>query len=160
MKRIEVVADAQDTKIQMTWSNRQWEITSQEDQSGLKVSDTVNAPRPYGPMIRFLASPGPIVIVIGSKDLHRYLATRIAHDLFVNHRIRVNIVSAAEGLEAVAKETLSTSNIAVIGCPTDNIFAKWLFAQRQVPGRSSLMSMGSDYQCLFRQKVSWRSRGD
>jgi hypothetical protein len=135
VKRIEVVADAQDTKVQMTWSNRQWEITNQEEYFGPEVKrDVVNTPRPYGPMIRFLASAGPIVIVVGSKDLHRDLATRIAHDLFVNHRIRVNIISAAEGLQAVAKDTISTSNIAVIGCPTDNMFAKWLFAQRQIPG--------------------------
>jgi len=83
-------------------------------------------------MIRLLSSPGPLIFVCESQALHLDIAERLAHDVFVHHRLDSEIVSAEEGLIRVAQERVS-GNMVVIGTPFENAFTDWLVEQKRLP---------------------------
>ncbi|KAL7421865.1 hypothetical protein Q5752_003636 [Cryptotrichosporon argae] len=90
--------------------------------------------RAYGPLIRILATAGPMVVVVDPRSAHQArLAARVAHDMFVYHRTDAEIVEAREALERVARNELGAGSVVVIGRPEENLFAQWLVAQKRVP---------------------------
>lgn len=83
-------------------------------------------------MIRILASSGPLHIVIGNEG-NGDVAIRLAHDVFVHHRLDSAILLGQEALELVAQEKIA-GNIVTIGRPEDNAFTDWLVKQKRIPG--------------------------
>lgn len=114
-----------DSVTSLTWADRQWTPSPPAET------------RSYGPMIRLLASAGPVTIVIGksASKRHASLARRYAHDLRVYHRLDSVIVNDKTALHAVAEGTLSPGSVVVIGRPEENQFAAWLIAQQRIPGQ-------------------------
>ena len=91
--------------------------------------------RRYGPMIRILASRGSITIAVGALKRHRDLALRMAHDIHLNHRLDVNIMSAAECVRPIAGNQICGS-LVVVGGPSDNEASRALLnaSRFQAPG--------------------------
>ncbi|WVQ99381.1 hypothetical protein IAU59_006514 [Kwoniella sp. CBS 9459] len=91
-------------------------------------------PRAYGPLIRLLSSRESLIIIVppGSSQILS-IAKRIAHDIFVYHRLDSEIIDAREGLTRVAAGTIGEGNIVVIGRPEENVFANWMVKQGKVP---------------------------
>ncbi|ORX36656.1 hypothetical protein BD324DRAFT_626687 [Kockovaella imperatae] len=68
-----------------------------------------------GPVLRILASRGPIVIAHGNDDRSLSLAKRIAHDLFVYHRIDAEIITSDEASKNEYHPVSGQGNIIVLG---------------------------------------------
>jgi hypothetical protein len=82
-------------------------------------------------MIRILASRGPITIAVGSLKRHRDLALRMAHDIYLNHRVDVYIMSAAECVRSIAGNQICGS-LVVLGGPSGNVASKALLDASRV----------------------------
>lgn len=103
--------------------------------------------RAYGPVMRLLASDGPVTLVVpakaddsgaaGESDTAAAalwaLATLYAHDLYVYHRLDAVIVPDGDALRAVAADTLSPGSVVVFGAPHENRFTRWMMAQERTP---------------------------
>lgn len=141
VKRIEVVSNVtsqilekqDDGQYRVGFSCIPIETVGADDQSTRESLST----RAYGPMIRILSSQGPLHLVVGPNRSHSDLATRIAHDVFVHHRLDCVIMDSHEALEGVARERLY-GNIVAIGRPEENVFVDWLVRQRSIPGKGSV----------------------
>lgn len=84
-------------------------------------------------MIRILASRGPIIIAVGLSKRHIDFALRMAHDIYLNHRVDVNIMSAAQCVRSIAGNQICRS-LVVLGGPSDNeAFKALLNASRSHP---------------------------
>ncbi|WWD17332.1 hypothetical protein CI109_101772 [Kwoniella shandongensis] len=122
IRRIELVSD-QSRDVLTKARNGQW-----------TTAGPLTPPRAYGPMIRLLATRELITIVVPlSSTQHVSVATRIAHDLYVYHRVDSEIIDAQEGLEKAAKEQVGEGSIVVIGRPEDNRYAEWMIKQEKIP---------------------------
>lgn len=125
VRRVEITgwaAEAAQTQ-SLTWS---------KTARAFVTAPTPALPRAYGPMIRLLASVGPLVLVTASSRA-RAIATRYAHHLRVYHRLDTVMMSDKEALLATADGSLALSNIVVIGGPEENSYAEWMMAQEGVP---------------------------
>jgi predicted esterase len=123
VRRIEIIGwSAPESVMSLAWSNRQWRPS------------IPSRPRTYGPMIRLLASAGPVTIVLGAAATprQRSLAIRYVHDLRVYHRLDAVIVNDRAALYSVADSSLSPGSVVVLGRPEENEFAKWLIAQEPI----------------------------
>ncbi|ORY33999.1 hypothetical protein BCR39DRAFT_518090 [Naematelia encephala] len=89
--------------------------------------------RAYGPIIRLLATSGPITFVIGNSELHLDIVKRLAHDLFLYHRVDTRILDAMEALGHTARGTLGEGSVIVLGRPEDNEYAKWILGEGKIP---------------------------
>ncbi|WVR07026.1 hypothetical protein IAU60_004065 [Kwoniella sp. DSM 27419] len=103
---------------------------------GQKLAETprpgpVQPPRAYGPMIRLLATTGPMTFVVPPRHIN--LARRMAHDLYVYHRIDSEIVDDRLGLTRVAEGTIGGGNVVIIGRPEVNVFANWMIKENAIP---------------------------
>ncbi len=95
--------------------------------------------RAYGPMIRLLATSGPMVFIIPPNDsVFTSLATRLAHDLYLYHRVDSEIVMEQEALERTAHGILGRGNVVSLGRPEENKYTAWMIAQKRIPRRSDL----------------------
>lgn len=106
----------------LTYTNNEWQPSPPR------------STRTYGPLIRLLASAGPVSIVVNkASELQLSLALRYAHDLRVYHRLDAVILDDNTALHAVADSTLSPGSLVVLGRPEENRFAEWLIAQQRIP---------------------------
>jgi hypothetical protein len=86
-------------------------------------------------MIRLLATNGPIRLVVDPSNQRLVsIATRYAHDLYVYHRIAVDIISDTEAVArsstAEGEETGNgIGNIVSIGRPDQNSYTAYLLEQ-------------------------------
>ena len=86
-----------------------------------------------GPLIRLLTSKGPVAFIVGPHPPHHSLAKRLAHDLFVYHRLDSEIVSADQALH----ERIG-GNIVIIGRPEDNAYLRRVLQGEEItPGECS-----------------------
>lgn len=86
-----------------------------------------------GPMIRLLTSKGPVAFIVGPHPPHHSLAKRLAHDLFVYHRLDSDIVSADQAIH----ERIG-GNIVIIGRPEDNAYQQRVLQGEAItPGECS-----------------------
>ena len=53
------------------------------------------------------------------------IAKRVAHDLFVYHRIDVEIMSPDKAVERLKRASFGDGNIIALGGPTANAFARY-----------------------------------
>ncbi|ODO08851.1 hypothetical protein L198_00585 [Cryptococcus wingfieldii CBS 7118] len=94
-------------------------------------------PRANGPMIRLLSSQARFSIIVpslsGEHPRHLSVAKRIAHDLYVYHRIDCEILGHQRGLERAAKQEIGPGNVVVIGRPEENRYTEWMIAQKSIP---------------------------
>jgi hypothetical protein len=107
--------------------------------NGLWGKDTAprQTVRRYGPMIRLLATDGPMRLVFNPSNQRLVsIATRYAHDLYVYHRIAVDIISDTEAVSrastAGGEETgngVGLGNIISIGRPNQNSYTAHLLEQ-------------------------------
>lgn len=80
--------------------------------------------RQLGPMIRLLATQGPITIVVDHAWARGMsIALRYAHDLFVYHRLAVNVVNDTEAAAMLGTGGLA-GNIVIIGRDDQNRFLR------------------------------------
>lgn len=70
-------------------------------------------------MIRILATQGPLHIVIGGNKKHLSLALRLAHNLYLNHRVDVAIMSPLDVLLAQRSDKM-IGNMVFIGRSDEN----------------------------------------
>jgi hypothetical protein len=92
---------------------------------------TTHKVRRYGPMIRLLATNGPMRIVVDTSNPRLVsIARRYAHDLYVYHRIAVNIISDNEAVDRLSE---GRGNIVSIGRPDQNTYTAHLLAQKAIP---------------------------
>lgn len=102
------------------------ELIGQDD------AESLTPPRAYGPMIRILATTAPLIIVQGYTQSLRSLARRIAHDVYVHHRIDVEILDPRQALERLAMMQ-NLGNVVCVGRPEENEAVEWMLAQRRIP---------------------------
>lgn len=82
--------------------------------------------RRHGPVIRLLATSGPISIIVDTSHTRSYsIAKRYAHDLYVYHRLAVNIVSDKEAVEGNLSDGMK-GNLVIIGRPEENEYTRWI----------------------------------
>jgi hypothetical protein len=106
-------------------------------------------------MIRLLATNETLTIVVGTTTFSRSLATRIAHDVYVYHRLDSQILESHEALERTARGLLG-GNMLVIGRPEENRYVEGMIAQKQIPRRSLQAADGSGRSMLRQQYRSPR----
>ncbi|OCF36867.1 hypothetical protein I316_01464 [Kwoniella heveanensis BCC8398] len=103
-------------------------------QEKIAQAGPLTPPRAYGPMIRILSSRGSITLIIpATSPVHRDIAKRVAHDIFVYHRMDSEIIDDREGLIRVAGERIGDGSVVVIGRPEENLYANWMVKQAKVP---------------------------
>jgi hypothetical protein len=88
--------------------------------------------RAYGPMIRLLSTSAALTLVAGMDPSSRSIAQRIAHDLYVYHRLDSEILEPHDALERTARG-LVRGNVVVIGGPKENRYTEWLIAKKRIP---------------------------
>lgn len=86
-------------------------------------------------MIRLLATEDVIRIVRGCTPKLRSLASRIAHDIYLNHRIDVEILEPEEAIKRVAEKKIVGSMVC-LGRPEENELVKMLMDKREIPSKS------------------------
>lgn len=116
------------TLLRLDSATRQW-----EDEGSITTEP--HRVRRYGPMIRLLASSGPIVVVANPAHATAWsIAQRYAHDLYLYHRLSVDIVPDLKAIDRYSRPgRKDDGNLVVIGTPTDNCFARWLLSLRARP---------------------------
>jgi hypothetical protein len=126
VRRIDIVGWGNEPAQSLVWSKA--------ERAFVDLQPTV--PRRYGPMLRLLDSPGPLMLVVGSgpgSDRARSIATRYAHDLRVYHRLDAMLVDEYDALRAVADGSIGEGSVIAIGGPEQNQFGAWMLAQKHVP---------------------------
>jgi hypothetical protein len=82
--------------------------------------------RRYGPMIRLLASQGPMNIIADPSNSSAWsVALRYAHDLYLYHRIAVNVLSDDKALQHMTKDELF-GNLVTVGRSDENRFTAFI----------------------------------
>ena len=82
---------------------------------------------PRGRLLNFLSSDGPIIIVIPSHDKYPgilSIALRIAHNLFVYHKLDAEIWADEEAISRVVDSERTIGYIVSIGNAQENAFTK------------------------------------
>ena len=97
---------------------------------------SLTPPRAYGPMIRLLATSGPMIFVVGSNSNHVKIAKSIAHDIYLNHRTDAEIIDDQEASQRVASGSLGEGSVVVLGRPEENRFTRWMLSQGRIPRAS------------------------
>jgi hypothetical protein len=89
--------------------------------------------RRYGPMIRLLATSGPMTIVANPSHATAWsIAVRYARDLYLYHRVVVNILTDTTALDDISKDSLR-GNLVIIGRPDENAFTAHLLKHHTIP---------------------------
>lgn len=89
--------------------------------------------RRHGPVIRLLATSGPISIIVDTSHTRSYsIAKRYAHDLYVYHRLAVNIVSDKEAVEGNLSDQMK-GNLVIIGRPEENEYTRLVLKCEERP---------------------------
>ncbi|KAI0798096.1 hypothetical protein C8Q75DRAFT_34633 [Abortiporus biennis] len=90
--------------------------------------------RPSGRMSAILSSSAPLNIVISNKTNTRELsiALRIAHDLYLYHKLDSRILEAHTSSKEIEQSTLQ-GNLIVIGTGVNNLLVKNLLEKQQTP---------------------------
>ncbi|WVW83889.1 hypothetical protein I302_105911 [Kwoniella bestiolae CBS 10118] len=130
VKRIELISAHTGQKEVLTRSSKHGEWYTEAD---MAIAGPLTPPRANGPMIRFLSSAGPIVVVCSDIPTHQSIAKRISHDLYLYHRIDTEIMYDREALVRVARGDVGESNLVVLGRPEENLFANWMIRQEKIP---------------------------
>lgn len=111
---------------------------------------TISRPaRRYGPLIRILASKGPVIIAHGHGETHADLALRIAHDLFVHHRLAVSILNDRDCLEAISGRGVC-GNLVLLGRPEDNVAVRYCLRRQVPPSEFGLARRDGGSSCAVR----------
>lgn len=105
--------------------------------------------RRHGPMIRLLATTASITIIVNTSHARSYsIAKRYAHDLYVYHRLAVNIVTDKEALSESSKGIME-GNQVIIGRPEENEYTRWILERQGRPIQFS----GNDKMRIGGQEV-------
>lgn len=88
--------------------------------------------RAYGPMIRLLSTSAALTLVAGTDPSSRSIAQRIAHDVYVYHRLDSEILEPHDALERTARG-LVRGNVVVVGGPRQNRYTEWMIAKKRIP---------------------------
>jgi hypothetical protein len=94
-------------------------------------------------MIRILATSAAISLIIGDSPHHLSLARRLAHDLYLYHRLDSEIIMGRDALERLMKGELGEGNLVIFGRPDENMFAKHLIDAETIPRKYSHISIES-----------------
>ena len=122
-------------------AGNQWMVRAQMSLCNLEGSDptlqviedgTIPSRSPAGRLSNILSSSAPLVFVIPSLESISALsvATRLAHDLNVYHKLDAEIISASEAIDRLQNASTGAGNIVIIG-GFDNAFGQQLLLQQQ-----------------------------
>nr|XP_018263092.1 uncharacterized protein I303_04583 [Kwoniella dejecticola CBS 10117]OBR85250.1 hypothetical protein I303_04583 [Kwoniella dejecticola CBS 10117] len=131
VKRIELVSQ-QSGKLQTFRKSSSGIGWIQED---VPIMGPLTLPRAYGPIIRILSTAGPMTIICPDSPRLRDIAKKIAHDLYLYHRLDSDIIGDREGLMRVAKDELGQGNLVILGRPDENLYTNWMIRQGKLPLR-------------------------
>ena len=127
IKRIDVIAEGTGRLRSFTCADGQWQEAPKWSQVCERKSWISPAP---GPIIRMLSSNEPITFIVGPRRSHHSLSKRLAHDLFVYHRLDSEITSADDAIH----EHIG-GNIVIIGRPEENAYLQTISERAAVtPG--------------------------
>jgi hypothetical protein len=96
------------------------------------TQETSTYARAYGPMIRLLSTSAALTLVAGKDPSSRSIAQRMAHDLYLYHRLDSEILEPHDALERTARG-LVRGNVVVVGGPTENRYTEWMIAKKRIP---------------------------
>lgn len=139
VRRVEVVGWGQAQGKQATQS-LVWSKAERAFIPDLSPSSRTRGSRAYGPVMRLLASPAQLTLVVPSTSSSsscraRSIATHYAHDLRVYHRLDARIMGDEDALRAVADGSIGPGSVVVLGAPDQNVFTRWMMAQKLIPVR-------------------------